>query len=194
MSWLRSAAIWLVLTGIIAGAVWLFWGQDLEKAWKKARENPSVKEKEKIAKEIPKEIAKKKAALQKADIPRPKEAVDRAKQSYETAKQLPLNASAEWQKTRSGAEGLVEAQKRENTRDLQALGVKNDARMVEILKQLRLYKEPKTALFPPEPAPIKKSETITGASGLQEKKTGKETAKPKRESEKKKKEPLRPML
>lgn len=186
MSWLRSAAIWLVLTGIIAGAVWLFWGQDLEKAWKKARENPVIKEK------LPKEIAKKKAELQKADIPRPKAVTDLAQKAHEAAERLPVNASAEWQKTRSGAEGLVEAQKRENTRDLQALGVRHDARMIEILKQVRLYKEPKTALFPPEPAPVKKAEIKTEAPALK-KKAVKEIAKPKKEPEKKK-EPLRPML
>lgn len=172
MSWFRSAAIYLVLTAIVAGTVWLFWGKDLEKAWKKFRENPVVKEK------IPKEIEKRKADLKKLDIPQPKEAID-------MAKQLPVNANAEWQKTRSGAEGLVAAQKRENTRDLHAMTGKNDARMIEILKQVRLYKEPKpTALFPPEPTPVKVPE---------KKVVKKETTKLKKEPEKKK-EPLRPML
>ncbi len=161
MSWLRSAAIYLVITGIFVGAVWLFWGKDLEKLWKKTKENPVVKEK------IPKEIEKKKAELKKLDIPRVDAAIG-------TAKQLPVNANAEWKKTQSGVEGLVAAQKRENTRDLQAMTGRHDNRMIEILKQVRLYKEPKpVALFPPEPTPVKTPEKKTAK---------KETAKPKKDS------------
>lgn len=177
MSWLRSAVIWLIITGIVAGAVWLFWGKDIETAWKKFRSNPVVKE---TREKLPKEIEKRKAELKKLDIPAPKEALDRAKQ-------IPLNANAEWQKTRSGAEGLVAAQKRENTRDLQALAVKHDTRTLEILKQLRLYKEPKTALFPPEITPAKKSEVKAESKNAKDKKPNKEVTKPK-------KEPLRPMI
>ena len=128
--------------------------------------------------QFPKEIEKKKAELKKLDIPLPKEAIDRAKQ-------IPLNANAEWQKTRSGIEGLVEAQKRESTRDLRAMTDKHDSRMIEILKQVRLYKEPRpTALFPPEPA-VQKQPEKKGAV--------KEAAKQKKEPLKKK-EPLRPMI
>lgn len=175
MSWLRSAAIWLILTGIVAGAVWLFWGKDIETAWKKFNAKPVVKE---AKAKLPKEIEKQKAELKKLDIPLPKEAMDRAKQ-------IPLNAHSEWQKTRSGIEGLVEAQKRESTRDLRAMTDKHDSRMIEILKQVRLYKEPRpTALFPPEPTVQKQPE---------KKGVVKEAAKQKKEPLKKK-EPLRPMI
>jgi hypothetical protein len=153
VSWFRSAAIYLVLTAILLGAVWLFWGKDIETAWKKAKENPIVKKtQDKLPKELTqkkpelaKELSKKKAELAKVEIP-------------PAVTGLPANAAVEWQKTRSGAAGLIEVQKHENMRDLQTLTVKHDNRMIEILKLVKLYKEPKPAVIA---APIPPAKALT---------------------------------
>lgn len=170
MFWLRSAAIYLVLTAVFLGAVWLFWGKEIETAWKKYRVAEKIPKE--IPKEVKKEIAKKKAELKKVDIPTP--TVPAAIQ------QLPANAAAEWQKTRSGVAGLVEVQKHENLRDMQTLAGKQESRMIEILKFVKLYKEPKPVFVPAAaPVPAKPDKT---------------TAPVKKEKTKSKAAPLRPML
>ncbi len=139
MFWLRSALLYLGVTALIGGAIWLFWGKTIEMEWKKVTAaNPQIKKSQA-------DLEKKaKAAL-------PKEVA---------APKLPQNAAAEWNKAKSGAVSLIDLHANENRREIQTALNAHDARTVEILTTLRI-KRPAAIAPPtgaPEAPPVKKAE------------------------------------
>ncbi len=119
MSWIRSALVYLGITGLIVGAVWLFWGKSIETAWKAHGEKPT-----KAAREV-KAAAEKKAAKAMPEL---------------REKTAPLSANIE--KAKSGVAGILEHHADDNRRSMNYMAAQNDRRWAEILKRSEKMKMP----------------------------------------------------
>jgi hypothetical protein len=129
MRGLGQSVVYISLVGLVAGTIWLFWGKAIVKEYDQFKaKKPAVAK------------AEKRVAETKEDLGR------RVK---------PVNAAAEWQKARSGLDGLVALQVDETRRDLESLSSQYDARLVYLLRQVKLYKEP-AAVTPAVPQPLKR--------------------------------------
>ncbi len=142
MSWIKSALVYLGITGLIVGAVWLFWGKSIETAWKSHGEKPT-----KAAREA-KATAEKKAAKAMPEL---------------REKTAPLSANIE--KAKSGVAGILEHHADDNRRSMNVMAAQNDRRWAEILRRSEKVKMPalpKTdaaALTPARPPAGKAAET-----------------------------------
>lgn len=136
--------LYLGVTALIGGAVWLFWGKTIETEWKKfTAANPEVKKVQVKAEK------KAKAALPK-EISAPK---------------LPANATAEWNKAKSGTMTLIDLHANESRREMAASLAAHDRRTLEIMALLKIKRQPETApaqstqpaatLAPQSAAPVK---------------------------------------
>jgi len=115
--WLRSALLYLGVTALIGGAIWLFWGNTIEGEWKKfTAANPQVKKAQTKAEKRAKEVVEK-------EIKAPKAAA---------------NATAEWNKAKSGATTLIELHANESRREIEASLAAHDRRTTEILRVLKI--------------------------------------------------------
>ncbi|GEM_PF-2963403 len=112
MSWLKSALVYLGVTGLIAGTIWLFWGKSIETAWKSHGEKPS-----KAAREV-KAAAEKKAAKAMPEL---------------REKTAPLSANIE--KAKSGVAGILEHHAADNRKSMNFMAAQNDRRWAEILRR-----------------------------------------------------------
>jgi hypothetical protein len=127
--WLRSSLLYLGVTALIGGAIWLFWGKAIETEWKKfTAANPQVKKAQVQAEK------KAKAALPK-EINTP---------------QVPANAKAEWNKAKSGAVTLIDLHASESRRETAASHAAHDQRTLEIMALLRIKRQAAAA---PESGP-----------------------------------------
>lgn len=116
MSWLRPAAIYLMLTALIAGSIWLFWGKAIEQKWKQLSLETARSE-------------TKKPKLPEKKIPAKPELV---KNKTETAKASPRE---EWQKTQSGFIALLAIEAADNRNQLTKFAEFNDNRWYELLRR-----------------------------------------------------------
>mgnify|MGYP000914050066 FL=1 len=112
MSWLKSALVYLGITALIAGAIWLFWGKSIETAWKSHGEKPT-----KAAREV-KAAAEKKAAKAMPEL---------------REKTAPLSANIE--KAKSGVAGILEHHADDNRKSMNYMAAQNDRRWAEILRR-----------------------------------------------------------
>lgn len=138
MSWIKSALVYLGITGLIVGAVWLFWGKSIETAWKSHGEKPT-----KVAREV-------KAAAEKKAI----KAVPELRE-----KTAPLSANIE--KAKSGVAGILEHHADENRRSMHFMAAQNDRRWAEILRRgekMKMPELPKAQI----PAAISANSSIDG--------------------------------
>lgn len=132
MFWIRSALLYLGVTALIGGSIWLFWGQAIEAEWKKlAAANPQVKKTQVKAEKKAKEVVEK-------EIKAPKAAT---------------NATAEWNRAKSGATTLIELHANEGRREIEASLAAHDRRTTEILTLLKIKR---TATVSTETAPAVK--------------------------------------
>lgn len=129
MRGLGQSVVYIGLVALVAGTVWLFWGKAIIKEYDQFK-----------AKKLAVAKAEKRVAETKEDIGR------RVK---------PANAAAEWQKARSGMDGLIALQAEETRRDFESLSGQYDTRLVDLLRKLKLYKEP-AAVTPAAPQPLKR--------------------------------------
>lgn len=116
MSWLRPAVLYLTLTALIGGSIWLFWGKALEQKWKQLSletAKPDVTKSRPAAKKIP----------LKPDL---------KKEQTELVKTSPRE---EWQKTQSGMIALVAIEAADNRSQLMKLSAFNDNRWYELLRR-----------------------------------------------------------
>lgn len=144
MFWLRSALLYLGVTALIGGAIWLFWGKTIETEWKKlTAANPQVK---KTQVQVERKV---KAAL-------PKEM---------NAPKMPANATAEWNKAKSGAVTLIDLHANESQREMESSLAAHDKRNLEILAFFKIKRQP-AAL--PEATP---AQQMTKPEARPEKKT-----------------------
>lgn len=131
--------LYLGVTALIGGAIWLFWGKAIETEWKKiTAANPQIKRaqadiEKKAKKALPKEGA---------------------------APKLPQSAATEWNKAKSGTASLIDLHTQENRRELQTALSAHDQRTRDILTTMHLKRSAPAELTPPEaPLPtIKKTE------------------------------------
>lgn len=112
MSWLKSALVYLGITGLIAGTIWLFWGKSIETAWKSHGEKPT-----KAAREV-KAAAEKKAAKAMPEL---------------REKTAPLSANIE--KAKSGVAGILEHHADDNRKSMSYMAAQNDRRWAELLRR-----------------------------------------------------------
>ncbi|HNA80763.1 MAG TPA: hypothetical protein PKY99_14980 [Turneriella sp.] len=142
MGWIRSALVYLGITVLIAGAIWLFWGKSIETAWKAHGDRPT-----KAAREV-KAAAEKKATAAMPEL---------------RQKAAPLATNLE--KARSGVTGILEYHANENRNAMHSLSANNDKRWREILRKKEEIKLP-SATAPAAPtsaavSPAKKPATTT---------------------------------
>ena len=120
MFWLRTALLYLGVTALIAGAIWLFWGKSIETEWKKfTAANPEVKK-------VQKQVEKKAKAALPSEINVPK---------------APANATAEWNKAKSGAVTLIDLHANQSRREMAASLAAHDRRTLEIMALLRIKRQ-----------------------------------------------------
>jgi hypothetical protein len=119
MSWIKSALVYLGITGLIVGTVWLFWGKSIETAWKSHGEKPT-----KAAREV-KAAAEKKAAKAMPEI---------------REKTAPLSANIE--KAKSGVAGILAHHADDNRKSMNFMAAQNDRRWAEIFKRSDKMKMP----------------------------------------------------
>ncbi|WP_041948437.1 hypothetical protein [Turneriella parva] len=124
MFWLRSSLLYLGVTALIGGAIWLFWGKTIETEWKKfTAANPEVKKaqvqaEKKVKAAVPKEVK---------------------------APPVPANAKAEWNKAKSGAVTLIDLHANESRRETAASLAAHDRRTLELMALLRIKGQPGSA-------------------------------------------------
>jgi hypothetical protein len=125
--WFRSALLYLGVTALIGGTIWLFWGKAIETEWKKiTAANPQVKRaqadvEKKTKKALPKEIS----------VPVP-----------------PGTATIEWNKAKSGTVSLLDLHTQENRREMQTALSAHEQRTLEILTTLRIKRPAPTMNAP----------------------------------------------
>lgn len=119
MSWLRPAALYLTLTALVGGSIWLFWGKAIEQKWKQ------------LSAEAAKVESKKAKPAGKA----PPVQSTLEKKSIRVTKATPRD---EWQKAQSGFIALVSIEAADNRSQLAKLAEFNDNRWHELLRRPRL--------------------------------------------------------
>lgn len=138
MSWLRPAALYLTLTALIGGSIWLFWGKTIEQKWR----------------QLSSESAR--AETRKNRLPEKKiRASDRAEPPKSG---LTASPREEWQKTRSGLIALIAIEAEDNRRQLVKLGEFNDNRWYAILRRPKPATEMQPAQHAAKPEPVKPAE------------------------------------
>lgn len=110
MYWLRSAMLYLLLTALLAGSLWLFWGDSVKTAF---HQKPVVKK--------PAMTVKKTAEKKIPPTGMPAQGVD---------------AATEWQKASNGLTNLLTLVVTENRKDAAALAQLQENRFSELLHQM----------------------------------------------------------
>lgn len=158
MLWIRSAILYIAILGVIAGAVWLFWGKSIETAWKSHGEKPA-----KTAREA-------KAAAEKKIV----KALPEMRE-----KTAPLSANLE--KAKSGVAGIMAHQIDENRRGFTLMAAQNDKRWLEILRRgAKLPPAPSTSATGAKPAQATTKPLATDAMSTEEKKRDAKRVAPRR--------------
>ncbi|MBV6493645.1 MAG: hypothetical protein LDLANPLL_01668 [Turneriella sp.] len=108
--WLGKSILSVFITGVLAAAVWLFWGDSLRKLWNTKKIESVVKEKAKQkAEKISTKINPKLDSIKK-ELPSTKKAED------------------EWKKAQNGFLGVVAAERKNYATLFSLLNNKNDTR------------------------------------------------------------------
>ncbi len=155
MSWIKSALVYLGITALIVGAIWLFWGKSIETAWKSHGENPT-----KAAREV-KAAAEKKVAKAMPDL---------------REKTAPLSANIE--KAKTGVAGILEHHVEDNRRNTAALLAQNDRRWAEILGRRDKIASPLPGLTGQRPPVTPTGESAAAAKASNPPKRGETKPKP----------------
>lgn len=114
MLWLRSAALYLILTLLIGGSVWLFWGKAIEKQWR------SVMADRKMNADKPSNAARQKTRRENSG-------------KIDTTEIRKISPAEEWRKAQSGVTGLIAIEVEDNRRRLRASADSNDAHWRDLL-------------------------------------------------------------
>lgn len=131
MLWLKSALVSLFAVVLVAGTVWLFWGDKIAAQAKKMGFN-TAPQKAVVAKKID-SIKAKTPPMPRAE--KPLTAAKKAKDQIVSAAPT-AQAAAEWQKTQSGALAILQIQNAEVRRDILHLTDHNDKRMQEFIAKV----------------------------------------------------------
>jgi len=129
--WLKSALVSLFAVVLVAGAVWLFWGDKIAAQAKKIGIN-TAPQKAVIAKKID-SIKAKTPPMTRTE--KPLTAAKKAKDKIVSAAPT-SQAAAEWQKAQSGTLAILQIQNTEVRRDIQHLTNHNDKRMQELIAKV----------------------------------------------------------
>ena len=149
MSWIESALVYLGITALIVGAIWLFWGKSIETAWKSHGEKPT------------KAAAEKKVAKAMPEL---------------REKTAPLSANIE--KAKTGVAGILEHHAEDNRRITAALMAQNDRRWAEILGRRDKIASPLPVLTGQRPPVTPTGESAAAAKASNPPKRGETKPKP----------------